>query len=107
MPSQMPSASNRPSTVTRTTVFTDGPHSNFILLNLMEVIPNIRNFLTRGGRGSMSVSGDLNSTITVVAIEIDGLVAVTVTEIDAEQTGCVITQVVVILDFQLLVRVRR
>ena len=55
----------------------------------------------------MSVSGDLNSTITVVAIEIDGLVAVTVTEIDAEQTGCVITQVVVILDFQLLVRVRR
>jgi len=49
----------------------------------------------------MSVSGDLNSTITIVAIEIDGLVAVavTVTEIDAEQTGCVITQVVVILDF--------
>ena len=37
----------------------------------------------------MSVSGDLNSTITVVAIEIDGLVAVT--EVDVEQTGCIIT----------------
>jgi hypothetical protein len=47
----------------------------------------------------MSVSGDLNSTITVIAIEIDGLVAVTIIEIDAEQTGCVITQVVVVLDF--------
>jgi len=47
----------------------------------------------------MSVSGDLNSTITVVTIEIDGLVAVTVTEIDAEQTGCIIMQVVVVLDF--------
>jgi len=37
----------------------------------------------------MSVSGDLNSTITIVAIEIDGLVAVT--EVDAEQTSCIIT----------------
>jgi len=37
----------------------------------------------------MSVSGDLNSTITVVAIEIDGLVAGT--EVDVKQTGCIIT----------------
>jgi len=36
----------------------------------------------------MSVSGDLNS-ITVVAIEIDGLVVVT--EVDAEQTDRIIT----------------
>ena len=53
----------------------------------------------------MSVSGDLNSTITVVAIEIDGLVAVT--EVDAEQTGCIITYVVVVLDFQQVIRVQR
>jgi len=59
----------------------------------MEVIPNSRNFLTRGG--TMSVSGYLNSTI---AIDIDGLVAVT--EVDAEQTGYIITYVVVVLDFQ-------
>jgi len=37
----------------------------------------------------MSVNGDLNSTITVVAIEIDGLFAVT--EVDAKQTGYIIT----------------
>ena len=53
----------------------------------------------------MSVSGYLNSTIIVVAIDIDGLVAVT--EVDAEQTGCIITYVVVVLDFQQVIRVQR
>jgi hypothetical protein len=54
----------------------------------------------------MSVSGRLHSTIVVVVtIELDGLGAIT--EVDAEQPGCVITQVVIVLDFQLLVRVRR
>ena len=53
----------------------------------------------------MSVSEYLNSTIVVVAIDIDGLVAVT--EVDAEQTGCIITYVVVVLDFQQVIRVRR
>ena len=53
----------------------------------------------------MSVSGYLNSTIVVVAIDIDGLVAVT--EVDAEQTGCIIMYVVIILDFQQVIRVRR
>jgi hypothetical protein len=53
----------------------------------------------------MSVSGGSHSTVAVVAIELDGLGAVT--EVDAEQAGCIITQVVVVLDFQLLVQVRR
>jgi len=53
----------------------------------------------------MSVSGYINSTIVVVAIDIDGLVAVT--EVDAEQTGCIITYVVVVLDFQQVIRVQR
>jgi hypothetical protein len=53
----------------------------------------------------MSVSGWFHSI--VVAIEIDGLGLVAVTEVDAEQPGGVITHVVVVLDLQLLVWVRR
>jgi hypothetical protein len=50
----------------------------------------------------MSVSGGFH---IVVAIEIDGLGAVT--EVDAEQPSYVIMHVVVVLDLQLFVRVRR
>jgi hypothetical protein len=57
----------------------------------------------------MSFSGGLHSTVTVVGIEVDGLrlATVTITKVDAEQTGSVITDVVVVLHFQQVVRVRR
>jgi hypothetical protein len=52
----------------------------------------------------MSVSGGSYSTI-VVAINLDGLAAVT--EVDAEQASSIITDVIVILGFQQVIRVRR
>jgi len=50
----------------------------------------------------MSVSGGCHPTVVVAGIEINRMGAITVTEIDAEQPGYILTDVVVVLHFQLL-----
>ena len=47
----------------------------------------------------MSVSGGCHPTVVITGIEINRMGAITVTKIDAEQPGCILTDVVVVLHF--------
>jgi hypothetical protein len=50
----------------------------------------------------MSVDGGSHSTtVTVVGIDIDQ--NIDVTEVDTEQAGCIITEVIVVLDFHVVI----
>jgi hypothetical protein len=88
-------------------MLTDGSYTDLVLYDLMEPGPNLRFLLTSG---TLSVTGGINTV--VVVIDFDVLRQCTnrsVTDVDAEQGGRVLTQVVVVLErgFKLVVGVGR
>ena len=103
----MASTSRRSSRQALTTHVTDSSNSNIIFLNLLKISPDTRFALTRRCR-TMSVDGAapcrrLGPSSTFAGVDIDDVVQnAVVTDIDAEQRRSILTDVVIILDFQVL-----
>jgi len=108
----MASTSRRSSRQALTTHVTDSSNSNIIFLNLLKISPDTRFALTRSS-GTLGVNGVApgrlgrgSSTVTGVGVDIDDVDVVVrnavVTDIDAKQRRSILTDVVIILDFQVL-----
>jgi len=90
-----------------TTHVTDNSNSNIIFLDLLKISPDTRFALTRRC-GTLSVEGAapcrrLGPSSTIAGVDIDNIVRnAVVTDIDAEQRRSILTDIVIILYFQVL-----
>ena len=104
----MASTSRRSSRQSLTTHVTDSSNSNIIFHNLLKISLDTRFALTRSS-GTLGVHGVAPGRLgcgssTVAGVDIDDVVVwnAIITDINAEQRCSILTDIVIILDFQVL-----